>query len=460
MKDLTQGSITKALFQLAAFMMVSTIFQTLYFLADLYWVGRLGKEAVAAVGLAGNLMFVVLALSQTLGVGTTTLISHAAGKKDKARINFVFNQSLTLSSMVGVVFAVIAFLMRDVYSQRMSADAITATLSTAYLTWFVPAMALQFPLIAIGSALRGLGLIKPSMMISVATIILNMALAPVLMFGWGTGHPLGVAGTAIATFLSVLVGVIAGIVYVEVGNSGLDFVPRAWPPHSETWGKMAKVGLPAGTEFALMSLYMMLIYGIIRPFGSAAQAGFGIGARVMQAGFMPVIAIAFAAAPLAGQNFGARIGGRVRETFYAAAKFCTAITLVLTLLCHISPAWMIGLFSHDPEVVRFGSEYLRIISWNFLASGLVFTTSSLFQGIGNTIPPLFSSVARMTLFAGPAVLISRVPNFQMRHLWYLAAATVIVQAVVNIWLLHREFDRKLNFADPMAMPASGLAAAE
>ena len=197
------------------------------------------------------------------------------------------------------------------------------------------------------------------------------------MFGWVTGHPMGVAGTALATFISILIGVAAGIAYIEFGSSGLTFMPRDWPPQAETWGKMIKVGLPAGTEFALMTVYMVLIYAIIRPFGSAAQAGFGIGERVMQSGFMPVWAIAFAAAPLAGQNFGARIGPRVRETFYAAAKFTSAITLLLTVLCHISPAWMIHLFSRDPEVIRFGEEYLRIISWSFLASGLIFTSSSI-----------------------------------------------------------------------------------
>ncbi len=460
MKDLTQGSITRALFQLAAFMVVSTVFQTLYYLADLYWVGRLGKEAVAAVGLAGNLMFVVLALSQTLGVGTTTLISHAAGQKDKERVNFVFNQSMVLSLFVGTGFALIAFLMRDVYSHRLSADDHTALLSTQYLTWFVPALWLQFPLIAISAALRGIGLMKPSMIISVITLVLNIILAPILMFGWGTGHPMGVAGTALASFIALMVGVVAGILYIEMGASGLRFVPADWAPQSATWSKMIKVGLPAGTEFALMTVYMVLIYAIIRPFGAAAQAGFGIGGRVMQAGFMPVIAIAFAAAPLAGQNFGARIGPRVRETFYAAAKFNAVITLIMTALCHINPAWMIHLFSRDPEVVRFGSEYLKIISWNFLASGLVFTTSSIFQGIGNTIPPLLSSVTRMFLFIVPAVLLSRMPDFTPRHLWWLSAGTVLIQAVINIWLLHREFDRKLNFAEGQPIAPIGVAAVE
>src|SRR5437867_9024630 len=112
MHDLTRGSVTRHLLALSAFMAVSMLFQTLYYLADLYFVGRLGKEAIAAVGLSGNLMMVVLAITQTLGVGTTTLISHAVGRKDRERANRVFNQAFILSLLAGIGMAVLGFALR------------------------------------------------------------------------------------------------------------------------------------------------------------------------------------------------------------------------------------------------------------------------------------------------------------------------------------------------------------
>src|SRR5213595_4157323 len=102
MKDMTQGSVTKHLLHMSTFLFVSMLVQTLYLLADLYWVGSLGKEAIAAVGLAGNLTMIVLALTQMLGVGTTALISHAAGQKDQARAELVFNQSFMMSILVAI----------------------------------------------------------------------------------------------------------------------------------------------------------------------------------------------------------------------------------------------------------------------------------------------------------------------------------------------------------------------
>lgn len=160
MKDMTEGSVTSHLLQMSAFIGVSMLIQTLYLLADLYWVGSLGKEAIAAVGLAGNLMMIVLALTQALGVGTTTLISQAAGRKDQPRAELAFNQAFILSLLVGIALCLCSFALRDQYCQWLSADAATAALARSYLLWFIPALMMQFPMTALGSALRATGIMK------------------------------------------------------------------------------------------------------------------------------------------------------------------------------------------------------------------------------------------------------------------------------------------------------------
>jgi putative MATE family efflux protein len=460
MKDMTRGPVGAHILQLSAFIALSTTFQTLYFLADLYFVGRLGKEAIAGVGLGGNLMMLVLALTQSLGVGTTALIAQAIGRKDREQAELLFNQAFVLSSLVGLTFGSVVFALRHAYARGLAADATTAALGVQYLDWFLPALFLQFPMIAMGAALRGMGDLKVPTLIQIATVLLNIALAPTLMFGWVTGRSLGVAGTGLATFVAVGFAVLAFTAYFRRPKSPLRFRPADWRPQPGLWWQMLRIGLPAGGEFALMFVYMILVYDIIRPFGAAAQAGFGIGVRVMQSLFLPAVAIAFATAPVAGQNFGARQGARVRQSFYAAGGMVAAVMLVLTALCRIAPAAMVRIFNADPAVVAFGSEYLRIISWNFVASGVVFVSSSVFQGMGNTLPPLGSSAMRLLLFALPAYLLSRHPGFQMRHVWYLSLAAVTIQTAVNLWLLRREFGRRLDFDDAAAPPAPELAAAE
>src|SRR5262249_28121072 len=160
MKDMTKGPVGGHILQLSAFIALSTTFQTLYFLADLYFVGRLGKEAIAGVGLGGNLMMLVLALTQSLGVGTTALIAQSIGRKDRRQAEVLFNQAMVLSTLVGLAFGSLVFALRHAYARGLAADAATAALGVQYLDWFVPALFLQFPMIAMGAALRGLGDLK------------------------------------------------------------------------------------------------------------------------------------------------------------------------------------------------------------------------------------------------------------------------------------------------------------
>src|SRR5947208_2884734 len=310
-------------------MLVTMLFQSLYFLIDLYWVGRLGTAAVAAVGIAGNLTFIVLALTQMLGVGTTAVISHAVGRRDAPEAVTLFNQAQVLAMVTGALFLIVGVATRLPYARAMAADARTAELAGQYLAWFVPAMA-----------------------------------------------------------------------------------------------------LPSGVEFGITTVYLALVYSITRPFGAAAQAGFGIGMRIIQAGFMPVVALAFSVAPVAGQNFGARLAQRVKDTFKGAAWMSVALMVGFAVACHMLPGPLVRVFSKDPAVIAVGTEYLRIISFNYVASGLVFVASSTFQAMGNTVPSLIASVVRIALVAIPGVIVARLPGFALRWLWLLSVASVFVQLVV------------------------------
>ena len=148
----------------------------------------------------------------------------------------------------------------------------------------------------------------------------------------------------------------------------------------------------------------------------------------------------------------------MRETFRVAASLAVGGMLVLVGLCHLAPAALIGVFRTDPAVVAVGEEYLRIVSWNFIASGLVFVASSMFQAMGNTLPSLATSAVRVLVVAVPAIILSRRPDFRLVWIWYLTVVAVTLQMCVSLWLLRREFRRRLVFAPPpTAAPAPSLA---
>ncbi len=458
MNDLTTGPVTRHLLTTTSFMLVTMVTQTLYVLVDLYWVGSLGKESVAAVGVAGNLTFVVLGLSQMLGVGTTTLISHAVGGRDTARARLVFNQSQILSMVSGLAFLVFGMMVRPWYARTLSADAETAALASDYLLWFIPAMALQFGIVALAAALRGIGNFRPGMIVQTGTVVLNMVLAPILIFGWGTGYAFGVKGAAISSLVAIAVGVVWLTAIFIQGDSPLRFEPTMWRPQPEVWKRLLSVGLPPGVEFGLMAVYLFIVYTVSRPFGAEAQAGFGIGLRVVQAGFMPVVALGFAVAPVAGQNVGAGMESRVRETYRAAAVMAMGIMLALAVVCQLSAARLIGVFSGDTGVILVGTDYLHVMSWTFVASGWIFVASSMFQALGNTVPSLVASVVRILTVAGPAFVLARLPSFELRWIWYLSALSVLLQLALSLTLLRRAFARRFRQGTHLSSAAASSTA--
>jgi MATE family, multidrug efflux pump len=457
MKDLTQGPIGRHVVQMSVPIAIGLILQTLYYLVDLWFVSRLGDAAIAGVSAAGNVFFIVMALTQMLGVGTVALVSHAVGRKDQAEANHIFNQSVVLAILCAALTLAGGFGLAPWYMGTVGADAPTQAAGLAFLHGFLPGMALQFALVVMGSALRGTGIVKPTMVVQAATIVLNIALAPVMIAGWGTGIALGPAGAGWASTIAVAAGTVLLAVYFLKLEHYVGFDAKEWKPDLRSWGRMLNIGIPSGGEFAFMSLYSAIVYWIIKDFGASAQAGFGISGRIMQSIFLPAMAVAFAAAPIAGQNYGAKLPARVKETFRTSIIACVGMMIVLAFFVHWKGASLIAYFSSDPAAIAFGSQFLSIISWNFAAMGVVFTCSSLFQALGNTWPSLFSMATRVATFAVPAIWIASKPGFDIVSIWHLSVATVLMQACLSLALLHFQFRKRLPDEGGSALRADAQA---
>jgi putative MATE family efflux protein len=443
MKDLSTGSIPGHITTMSVTMAIGILVQTLYFFIDLYFVSKLGDAAIAGVTAAGNIWFVVLALTQILNVGTVALVSHAVGAQQRERANLVFNQALTLSMIVGAFVLVGVYLAAPAYMRTVGADEATIRAGVDYLYWFAPGLGLQFLMIAMFATLRGTGIVKPTMILQMVTVFVNVILAPVLIVGWGTGKPMGTAGAGLASTISVVVGVILSGYYFHQHERYVSVHREQMRPQTKVWGQLLHIGLPVGLEFFLMSVTMAFLYWLIRGFGAEAQAGLGVGQGVMRIIMLPAMAVAFAAAPIAGQNFGARKPERVRETFRWTAVISIILMLLLTILCQFESDTFMRVFTHEAAVVAVGAQMLLISSWNFAANGVIFSCSSLFQALGNTWPTIVSSAIRMVLFVIPALWLAARPDFEIHHLWYASVASMFMQACISYLLLRREFARRL-----------------
>ncbi len=450
MTDLTRGPIGRHIVSMAGFIGAALVFQSAYFIVDLYFVSRIGKEAVAGVSTAGNFLYLALAAAQLVGVGSLSLISQAIGRKDEAYARLVFNQVLVMSALLAVVALVAGYASAGWAARGLGADAGSAAFGKSYLYAYLPSLAVMFPGTVLGASLRATGVVRPTMLLQTGSVLLNVVLAPVLIAGWGTGHPLGAFGAGLASSIASVISLIVIVAILPRIQTQLRVELAGMRPRLAVWLSLIKVGLPAAGEFFLLFTFNAVLYWSIRRFGPAAQAGYGIGARLMQAMFLPTMAISFAAAPIAGQNFGAGLRARVMETFRTSLLYGTCLMLGLTALCQAKPEWLAGAFTQDPGVLAIACQFLRMISWNFVAVGVGFACSGMFQALGDTLPGFYSSASRLVTFAVPCVLLSYYPPAVLPDFWVASIISATVQAGLSLWFLREVFRNKLG-----ALPVRG-----
>jgi len=444
MKDLTAGSIPGHIASMSIQMAIGILVQTLYFFTDLYFVAKGGDAAIAGLVTAGTLWFVVLALTQILSVGIVAMVSHAVGAQQHDRANLVFNQSLSLSLLISVIVFAGVNLAAAPYMHAVAADEATAQAGIDYLRWFAPGLGLQFLMVAMFATLRATGIVMPTMILQIVSVLVNVVLAPVFIAGWITGHAMGPAGAGLASSIACVVGLILSAYYFHKHEKYVSIHRVQMRPQWPVWSRLLFIGLPVGLEFLLMSLSMFVIYVLVKDFGRGAQAGIGAGQQVMRIIMLPAMAVAFAAAPIGGQNFGARRPERVRETFRHSVIISAVIMLLLTLVCQFESDTFMRIFTQEEEVVSVGAEMLMLISWNFVANGFIFCCSSMFQALGNTWPTVISSGIRIVMFVLPAIWVASRPGFQLHEMWYVSIATMFIQMVVSYSFVRREFAKRLT----------------
>lgn len=440
-KDFTKDSIPLHLLSMALPLAANMFSQIAYQLVNLYFLTQVGVAATAGANAASNVIFAVAALAQMLGVGTTACVAHALGRKEIAAANSFLNQAVLFSSLCGAgVLLLLALLIRP-YLNWIAADRDTIDAGTIFILWVAPGYALMLPWTAIASALRAAGIVKPIIAIAMLSVVLNVILAPILIGGWLTGTPLGVQGAGLATSITVAAGAAVLAFYVLRPGQPLRLAASLLRPQLNQWKRILAIGIPAGGEFALTFASSAVVYYAVKDFGAAAQAGFGIGSRVLQTILLPGLAIALAAGPIVGQNYGARNSARVHETIRTAIVIGTVVMLAITALIHWYPSALLGIFSADASSAAVARLFLQLTSWTFVAQGLVYICTTSFQGLGNTVPALLSSSARFCIFAGLVAWLSVQPDFRIEQVWHASILSVVLQAVVSLCLLRVELRR-------------------
>ena len=432
--DLTKGPILKTLIRLAVPVTVSMVMFTVYLMVDLYFVGRLGPEAVAALSISGNAFFIHLGFSAILGTGGMALIAQAFGRKDYDYAARVFKQCILLALIVGVVEATVGLMIAPAYLKYFGGTGKSLEWGIQYFQIFVISFLFMILLYTIGNCYRGMGNTKTPMIIMLQANLMNIVLDPILIFGWLGLPGMGVRGAALASVISQIYALAIYAYLLFIKESHID-IKGKWQLNLGIIRKSLYIGVPSGLNHFLLAANLLITFRVISDYGTAALASIGIGFRILQAIYIPVIAVASAMAAIVGQNFGANKYKRITGTFARAWLISTLFMLFCTAVCQTFPDYIIGIFSNDPDVIRFGVSYLRVFSLGFIIVGAIMVFSAVFQGLGKTYPSLIGAVVDNALFAGLVFTLPVYFSWGIQSIWWIKLTTAIIEtAVVAVWL--------------------------
>ena len=399
--DMTTGAIPPKLFHLAWPLVLGNLLQTLYNLADMFWVGRVSTEAVAAVSLMFPLSWMFVSTAMGLTAATIALVSQHVGAGNDRRADEVVAQTVLLAVAVSLVLAAVGLAARRPLLVWIGARGAVFVESLAYIEVIFLSLPLTFLFFAFRSALQGAGDTKTAMWLVAVSAAVNIVIDPVFILGWGPVPALGTQGAAVATFLSRLLAAVVGVAILVRGDWGVKLYLRDLRPNPEILRKLIDVGYPATLDGWARSFAAVAMAALVARFGPAATAAYGIGVRLMSVSWTVAGAVGQATATGVGQNLGARTPARAAAVTRAATAGTMALLAVAGGLVWLFPAPAMGVFIDDPTTIAEGVVFLRIVALSWAFFGGLMVIQGAFRGAGHTKVAMALSLLSRWVFRIP-----------------------------------------------------------
>jgi putative MATE family efflux protein len=393
--DLTGGRIGASLFYLSLPIVVTNLLQVAYNLADTFWLGRYSTEALAAISLGFPLIYLFISLGLGFTVAGSVLVAQHTGAGQPREAEYAASQTVAFTLTAAVAIGLVGFLFVGDLLQVFGAEAAVLTLATEYMRVITLGLPFLFGFIVFIALMRGAGDTVTPMVVMLGTVILNVVLDPVLIFGLGPFPQMGVRGAAVATVFARGSAMVVGMWIMLRGSHGIAIRLREMRPDPGYVKKLLRIGAPASLENTGRAVSVNAVLLIVTLFSTPVVAAFGVGVRVFSTIFMPAIAIDRGVETMTGQNIGAGKLDRVSETNRFAAKASFLLLGALGVVTFLAAPEIIRLFDDTPAVVREGATFLRWIAPTFGFVGILRAYSGGFRGAGKT---LTAAVIAVVLF--------------------------------------------------------------
>lgn len=399
--DLTHGSVRKKLVKLTIPMLFGMLSMVMFNLVDTFFISRLGTNELAAMGFTFPVIMLIMSIALGLGIATASVISQAIGRGDRHQLKRLTTDSLIISFFVVVVFAVLGLLTMDWTFKLLGANADTLPLVKEYMKiWYLGIPFVIIPMVG-NNALRACGNMLFPSLIMVTSILFNILLDPLLIFGlWGFPR-LGLTGAALATVISRATALIFSFLVLHYKEDLLDF---SLPPLTKFINSLKQIfyiAVPTAVSRLMVPLTMSVVMRLVAGFGTAAVAAVGIAIKIEMFVAVAIMALSTALIPFVGQNWGAKQFARVKEATNSANKFSILWGLVHLVLFLFLAIPLGHLFGKDPQVAKYIVYYLWITPVGYGLRGVTFLTTSVFNAINKPFLAISLNVVRTFLFYIP-----------------------------------------------------------
>ena len=385
--DYTRGPVRRALGLLAIPMMLELSMEAVFAVVDIAFVSRLGTDAVAAVGITEALVTVLYAIAIGLGMGVTAMVSRRIGAGDPDEAAQVTGQAIWLCAVLSIVVGIFGVAYAEDMLRMMGASDGVVEQGTGFTAVLLGGSASILYLFLLNAAFRGAGDAAVALRSLWLANGINIILDPCFIFGLGPFPEMGVTGAAVATTIGRGVGVVYQLYYLVGGRGRLEFHLRHLRLVPSLLHRMIVISIGGVGQFLIATSSWIVIMRIVAIYGSAAIAAYTIALRLIEFVFLPAWGLGNAAATLVGQNLGAGQPERAEKSAWQASKYNVYFMTGLGMLSVIGAPWITGLFTNDPEVMRYGVNCIRIfgIGYPLYAVGMIMTQS--LNGAGDTATP-------------------------------------------------------------------------
>lgn len=382
------AGLGRALWRIAWPVVLMQALYTTMNIVDMFWVGKLGHVAVAAVAMCGTVLAVMFSVGQVFATATVAMAARAFGAGDRAGAADSTRHALLLAVCCALPLAAAGAALSAPVLRLFGSAAEVVANGAGYLALMFGYLPLLFAGMVVYSLFQAMGDTRTPMMAIVATNVLNIVLDPILIFGWFGLPRLGVFGAGVATVSSQVIW-LAAMAVVLARRRLLPLRGRLRPGVVRA---VFAVGVPAGLQVATRPVTGMIMFGIVNSFGTAAAAAFGIGLRILQFMYIYLGGLGSAAEALVGQSLGAGLPARAARVGRLATLIATLLQLGIMPLVFVFAPGLVKVFSDNPQVVQFGTSYLRVLAPVLILVGASIGWASAQRGAGATGPPMLAAV--------------------------------------------------------------------